>query len=223
MAIRRTTQVREVRPLGYCKLYREHLERIASACAELGPIKIDIDGHVEATEAADFTEVGKVYRITILTDLGESPSEFTVVLEKSAAHVEMTEPTTAMYGICSRIQDICREQRRALAIPEGAWPGAGVLVIGPCALSSILIFGSAEPALKWSLAPGIILAGFLTYTIMWLKATRNGGSAHLINTYEVDSPTFFQRTRDDWIVGAIWAAVGALAGGVIGYFVNEWS
>ncbi|MFG3441275.1 hypothetical protein ACGF0J_28835 [Nonomuraea sp. NPDC047897] len=41
--------------------------------------------------------------------------------------------------------------------------------------------------------------------------------AHLINAYRRDRPSFFQRTRDDWITGSVMAAVG----GVIGYFVNE--
>ncbi|MCO6000138.1 hypothetical protein [Actinoallomurus rhizosphaericola] len=45
-------------------------------------------------------------------------------------------------------------------------------------------------------------------------------SALLINDYRENRPTFWERTRDDWIVGAVWCVVGLVLGGVIGYWVN---
>jgi hypothetical protein len=42
-------------------------------------------------------------------------------------------------------------------------------------------------------------------------------SARLINAYRGDRPTFWQRTRDDWIIGVVML----LFGGVLGYLVNQ--
>jgi hypothetical protein len=42
----------------------------------------------------------------------------------------------------------------------------------------------------------------------------------LINAYRADRPTFWRRTRDDWAGESVMLLIGAVVGGVIGYWVN---
>lgn len=52
------------------------------------------------------------------------------------------------------------------------------------------------------------------------RATSVLSSAVLINAYRDERPTFWQRTRDDWIIAVVMLLLGAVLGGVIGYWVN---
>ena len=70
-------------------------------------------------------------------------------------------------------------------------------------------------ALTTVLAPvGVLILG-LTF-IYWSKSS-NRHYTSLVNAYRKDRPTFWQRSRDDWIVGVVML----LLGGVLGYLVNQ--
>jgi hypothetical protein len=50
----------------------------------------------------------------------------------------------------------------------------------------------------------------------YIQVSSPTNSALLIHAYRVDRPTFWQRTRDDWVIGIVMLFLG----GVLGYIVN---
>lgn len=52
------------------------------------------------------------------------------------------------------------------------------------------------------------------------RAPKVRSSAVLINANRSERPTFWQRARDDWIIAVVMLVLGAVIGGVVGYWVN---
>jgi hypothetical protein len=217
MAVKRTQDRVESYQLGHVKLYRDDLEQITKAVMEVGDLRVAC-GAWELTDPGDFSDPELPERLPDLRMTAHPPGSkagIEVVLGRWQAHVTLTEPDTRTLGVLSRIQQVCKVRNRGLRRPTSL---AMVVVPG------LITFGLARfsPPLSNSLTALFIAGWIVLYTFVGdflLGRTRWGGdeSAFLINAYRTERPDFWQRTRDDWVVGAVWALIG----GVIGYFVNQ--
>ena len=222
MAVKRT----RVRPrterhfLGHLTLYRDDLEQIAKAVAEVGPLRIECDDW-ELSDPGDFADPDlpeRLSRLRMVAARREGDTEIVVLLSSHGAEVTVTEPDTLTLGVLRRVQEVCdgRDQsrnakRRRLARVAALLP----LVI--VALMAMVRVEDKSVALA-------LLMGLLTL-IMFIGALYNvrrlmhmsGTTATLVNNYRTERPSFWQRTRDDWIIGVVML----LLGGVLGYFVNQ--
>ncbi|MEV0821882.1 hypothetical protein [Nonomuraea rubra] len=236
MAIRRTpAQTGRVYPLGAIRLYREDLQAIAKAVAELGPLHIAIrsDGLV-MDDPADFADLPeKIANVSIIARSKESESRIIVELFYDRAAVTVIEPDTLTSSICVRIQDICSKRTRVLGKPPSVIPKTGFLPSKSDVLTAA-VFAGALAIPTWALvnwwgptiSNGPVSVGWLSALVgatalaLGLVAaflrTRIRG-ATLVNAYEADRPPFWRRHRSEaWL-----STVGAVAGAVLGYFINQ--
>ncbi|MEV1198456.1 hypothetical protein [Microbispora rosea] len=191
----------EVYLLGHIRVYREDLELMAKALTEVGPLQIRC-GDLEATEPRDFQELPEILdAVRMTSQIPETETKIEVVLSSREAKVALVEPDTLTLGVLGRIQQVARGCRRMWSLSP-----ASVNVAGKLSDSSVTrrSAGSAVAVIGEEVA-------------VWLVTARLRSSAMIINALRSDRPTFWQRTRDDWIIGAVMAVVG----GFIGYLVNE--
>lgn len=198
MTSRRIGVREETYRLGHLKLYRDELEQIAKVVNEVGELVIRC-GDWEMTDPADFTNNAELPEVlpalTMVASRTAGKTAVTaghewptvqVTLSLTEASVTLTQPDTHTLGVLSRIQQVSREGRR--------W-GPGVVLVQVLA--------------------AIVIAAFTSKSIRTARPL-TASRAVLINAYRADRPSFWRRSRDDWIIGAVML----LLGGVLGYFVN---
>lgn len=247
MTINRTKLRTETYRLGAVRLYREDLEAIAKAVAEIGELEITADDF-EGNSPFDFAELPeKLSKVQISAPKAYVEETETipkaavkVVLTRTTSTVIVTEPDTLTSGVRTRIQEICRARLR---LPQRTPPTTPANVTNPDALQ-IMIIGitiptaiialatniimsitqqplskrnTLDPALQKYLTIGImsLFAIAICWTTFYLLARR--ASAIIVNAYQADRPTWWQRNRDNVLV----SAVSLLLGGIIGYYVNQ--
>jgi hypothetical protein len=82
---------------------------------------------------------------------------------------------------------------------------------------TVLIAGLAIGA-KW--AAGVAAALIFGFLLIGGFVFRNQSEVLVINAYRADRPSFFKRTRDDWIVEVIVMLMGLLLGFIIGHLTK---
>jgi hypothetical protein len=219
MAVKRTHDRTETYPLGHVRLYRDDLEQIAKAVAEVGPLKIACPPW-ELTDPSDFTDPDLPERLPDLTMAAEragTDAKVNVSLGRELAEVTLTEPDTLTLGVLNRVQQVCRRRRWRWfgRLPLSDWvvmPALILLAVVSQDFVSIDLFDRALIALG-----GLVLVCMLIIVLPQRKNSSGARKAVLINAYRADRPSFWQRTRDDWIIGVAML----LLGGVLGYLVNQ--
>ena len=200
MAARRTRSRSETYQLGHIKLYRDELEDIAVALTEAGDLIIKT-GEWEMTEPidlADNRELPEVLHHMTLTAHGVVTSADGTTVIGSVVDVVFS-PTMA---------------RVTLLEPN-------TLTLG--VLNRIQQVTTPHVR-RW--VPRFHLLRAVALTLLYRRGNVTSplskSGAVLINAYRTDRPTFWQRTRDDWIVGAVWAVVGVVLGGIVGGVIGYW-
>lgn len=116
MATRRVGLQIEDYELGHLRLYRDDLEKIAKAVAEIGELVIRC-GDWEMTEPADFSDNTELPDLLPELEIeGRGQSAIDVRLGPNTASVTLVEPDTLTEGILSRIRRIAGARRRRLPL-----------------------------------------------------------------------------------------------------------
>ncbi|MER7506028.1 hypothetical protein AB0L05_41920 [Nonomuraea pusilla] len=240
MALRRTTLQIEVYSLGAIRLYREDLQAIAKAAAELGTLRIQADDFAgdDPDDFADLPE--KITELRIAAEKADSRTKIVVELSSKNATVTVTEPDTLASGIRARMQEICHARLRPLRWRPSTIPTSGTTAKKPMAADRWVATGAvggatattimAAAAVREGTQPPSTLASALDsaalrmlpllsiaiiLALVALVLSKSG--AILINAYQSDRPTFWQRKRDDIVI----AFVSFWLGGLLGWFVNQ--
>jgi hypothetical protein len=217
----------EMYRLGALKLYRDDLEQIARAVAEVGHLRMtcgdwEMNDPADLSANADLPEVLPV--LEMMAERDESDTTIRVSLSKLQAVVTLVEPDTLTEGVASRIMRLTSGKKRrfaAIMASKGVfWIPAGLMVIG--LIFFIIWLQTLTGGIRAS--RGLMIGSGIAAAIAFIGAVLSpavvymaGPGSILINAYRSDRPSFWKRTRDDWTVGAAWALVG----GVIGYLVNQ--
>jgi hypothetical protein len=198
MTLRRTQSRTETTHLGHLKLYRDDLIEIAKALAEVGTLAIECGDWV-MDDSMDFENPDLPERLPDVAMTGtDGKTAVSVKLGEGEASVHLIEPTTFTEGTLSRILRLTKPRRRIFSRIKFDTK------TGP----RMVVFTTRMALLATRMVPfPVSVTGVLS-------------SAVLINAYRDERPTFWQRTRDDWIVAVVMLLLGAMLGGVIGYWVN---
>lgn len=201
VALTRTQAREETHRLGHVRLYRDELETIIRAVAEIGEPTIEGPGFT-ATSEKDLADPAVPEKLDWLTiTASRDGQQLRVRLSGTSAVVELTEPTMLLYGVASRVSVICQRYARF-------WKRAQ-----PPGVDSPELLRRQKRMQRMVGGLPVFAAGPLD---LWAWR-RLKSSARLVNAYRVDRPTFWQRKRDDLFINAASLALG----GVIGYIVNE--
>lgn len=225
MTVRRTKLDVEQYDLGSLRLYREDLQAIAMAASEAGKLAITCDGF-EATSPDDFGDAlpEKLSRVTIKAANPDRPSAVEIRLAPREATVLLTEPDTLLAGIVSRVRLICEPRRRRMisALLRVGTGSAGLFVVTGVLLGSgagFVVAGTvAHPTggVKAALFVSVGVLAVLSIGFgIWFA---NRPWVEMINAPRADRPTYWQRTRDIWVVGVITALLGAVVGYLLGKY-----
>jgi hypothetical protein len=222
MVVKRTHDRTEIYRLGHVRLYRDDLEQIAKAVAEVGPLKIACPPW-ELTDPSDFANPDlpeRLPELTMTAEHGGTDAKVEVSLGREVAEVTLTEPVTLTLGVLNRIQQVCHQRWWRWWIGRlriGDWvatlaivfPGVLVMIFDLSGIDlldhAMLVFG------------GLILGALMISLLAWTKNSSVSRKAVLINAYRADRPSFWQRSRDDWVIGVVML----LLGGMLGYLVNQ--
>lgn len=228
MSVRRLTKQSEALSLGVTRLYRDELEAIVRAVAEIGEVKIRCDSY-EATDANDFAQLPERPQLTLISAVspnGESKIE--IQLTEAIAQAELTEPDTHMWGVLNRIQTICKESRAPFL--QGFWPSSlgkflkAMFLVAALTLIFTLFARVAFSRPTWPVATleGFCIVLFIVIIVNGIgrRFEQSSGSAIVVNAYRSTRPSFFQRTRDDWIVHVIVGMFFLIVGFLIGSFTH---
>jgi hypothetical protein len=227
MAVRRTAERPETTSLNIIKLYREDLEAIAEAMAEIGNLVIWCDDF-EATERGDFGDLPENPDLVTLAASSANPErKIRVDLGPGTAQVVLTHPDTHILGVQTRIEQICRRRRDRLRLrgPSSLKSLAGaiavfVLFAGAFSYNAHAFLPNRSLLLATIAGVGI-MAVFSSVLFGLLRSWEHAkGSATIVNAYSSERPTFLQRTRDDWIVHLIVATVFLILGFIIGWLTS---
>lgn len=220
MAVMRTKARTEVHELGYVILFREDLEDIAKAVAELGPLTITCDDTYTATGPDDFVELPASPSSLIYMAAADG-RQIDVELSRRVARVVLTEPDTLCQGILGRINAvIARPRRRPWLLTLNRMIAFAYAVA--TALTSVAVYLAPDewgkPWDRWSaFAIAAFVTAFTSVLIFPRLMKRDPPrSARLVNAYQSDRPTFWRRTRDDWVVEIIVGLVFLVLGFVLG-------
>jgi hypothetical protein len=229
----RRPTAKETHDLGCLRLYREEIREIAVAVAEAGDLHISCTNPEGTTyegttpdDLADMPEnVGVVLSATRPEQPGAQrsrPTQIEVRLASRAATVELVEPDMLTAGILARIRQVCEPRRRlwrSLAPKSGA---VMFLFFLPLLLASAWGFTSANlPGAKegrWGPANTAVAATAAALIVASLVVGMFARQPRVtvINAPRASRPTYWQRTRDGWVVGVvtgvIFTAVGYLLG-----------
>jgi hypothetical protein len=240
-----TVQRRKLRPevsdLGALRLYREDLRAIAATINERGTLQIfcyEGDSMFEASDLADFDKTlpESPYQVTISNIRSASPHEVTAtgVVEATTvsapevtatfwqwgANVELFEPDTWARGVLSGIQAICRPRRRRMWSFCRRFGGP----IAACAALVLLfiVIAATDPQAS-SVWHNVFLNSILPVTLLALipvgigmRLLTRSNKVIIINALKTDRPSYWDRTRDIWVVGIITAVAGAVLGYALG-------
>lgn len=214
--------------LGHIRLYRDDMEQIARVIEEVGKFKAFCDDW-ELTTSSDFRDATLPEALTgveIIAKSDDGSTRIKVKLNSVAAVVVLIEPDTLTLGALGRIRQIAKQRQRFWRVGPGArWIAVGgALTFGALAAGSTAAFANmplhqstVTRTLTWSFTALVWVASviFLIIPPPW----RTCSSAILVNADFVERPSFWRRTRDDWVIGVVMALVG----GVLGYVVNALS
>jgi len=221
MAVKRTHDRAEIYGLGHLRLYRDDLEQIAKAVAEVGPLTISCPPW-EFTDLADFSDPDLPERLPELTMTAETPqtdARVEVSLGRGMSRVTVTEPNTLTIGVLSRIRQVCGD--RVTRYPPEL---AALAVLLVTSLGCLYLIGQVLDDNRPVVLIPVLVGWMLIFLVIALFVDRSmrprRNTAVLINVYRAARPTFWERTRDDWAIEGVMLLVGAVLGGVIGYWVN---
>lgn len=215
MPVRRTQRPEEAHELGFTRLYRDDLEKIAKTLQEAGQLSIKVDD-LEADEPADFSHEDmplRPRRVTMTAGSATGDELVRVELGRRVAKLVLTEPTTMTEGVRARIENVC-DGNFADTMLAGRAFNIGMTCVGVVALGSLALMPLVGETWAGGVGVGIVLGGG------WLVDRlfgRRHGEIIVINDWRRNRPSFFRRTRDDWIVEAIMMILGL----VIGYFIGR--
>jgi type IV secretory pathway TrbD component len=138
-----------------------------------------------------------------------------VEIGRRTGNLTIEEPSTLTEGIRAKIQEICDGSLMdALAAGRtvNLWT-LGMVIPVIC----VLILGELK-VLPYSAA----YFGTVTWFVAWFSAGilifrfREKSDILIINVYRADRPSFFRRTKDDWVVEISVMIVGLILGYIIG-------
>ena len=122
------------------------------------------------------------------------------------------EPNTLTEGIRTRIEKICQGRFFDRVV-------AGRLINMSAFIALVLyaIFAIVGTATGVTWAADVSIALVSGYILIGFFVFRNQSEVLVINAYRADRPSFFRRTRDDWIVEIVVMFIGLLLGFLIGH------
>jgi hypothetical protein len=239
MTVKRIKDSVADRNLGKITLYRNDLELISNAVAEVGPLKI-ICGEYEGSDATDFTRLREVEGLPeripgiVLEASNPNTSEsIEVNLDRRSAHIVLRNPSTLSRGAALQIQELCDNRQRAKWLrPRNLIFGELILIIISLVLLMLLLdwdayYEGSNPYYPWApIVGGLTGAGLIVLLIVGLLRLQGVSSplshgAILINEYREMRPGFIQRTRDDWVVSLTASAIGTVLGLIAGYVLGR--
>jgi hypothetical protein len=227
MTARRIGSQIETTHLGHVRLYRDELEKVAAAVGEVGDVTILCDDW-ELTDPADLGNDGipdLLSRVSIgaqrsVTEDGRSKDEpvMAVALNGDEACVTIFEPGVLTEGALSRIQRIVGPRRRRWHVPLAKGASGRETLASLGAIGGVLaLVGYISPLLT----PLFSIVAIAAVFFVLFARNRRVSSAIVVNAYRKDRPSFWQRTRDDWVVATVMLVLGAIVGGFVGYWVNQ--
>ncbi|GAA4100855.1 hypothetical protein GCM10022248_86230 [Nonomuraea soli] len=221
-------------------MFREDLEAIATAVAEIGDLQIESNDGVEADLPEDFATMPERLEYVSLTARASS-AKIEVYLGPDRTFMALTEPNTTVFLVSARVREICKRRRRltfilpgpSLASKDGSFMPTQrsrlwlYLPMGMLILAMLLAFfestvgfnpnipiGSTDyyiPTTHTVLYIALFVAAPLGFILSRIRA------AVLINVEAKQRPSFWKRKQDDIRI----AAVSLPLGGVVGWLVNE--
>lgn len=232
MVLTRTQAREEAHHLGHVRLYRDELDQIIRAVAEIGEPAIEGPGFTATTEQdlADPAVPGRLDWLTITARDGEH--QLRVTLSRTSAVVELTEPNTLLHGVLNRVLALCQHSRRrekpnvatGMLHPDVArrarraqkisvWFVCACLVMATFIVAVPYFTLDAAERPSWVLVVAYSCVGMVALWLAWQFRRRS--SAVLLNAYRADQPTFWRRKRDDLMINAVVLVLGAVLGGVV--------
>lgn len=215
MSVRRTDTPTEYHRLGYTRLFRDDLEKIAILVAEVGQLSIVCD-NLEATTASDFSNPLMPERPKYISmEASNGEQRIRIEVGRGTGKLTIEEPNTLTEGIRTKIEGICDGGfiDHMIAGPNvNLWGIAGFVPVG-CALALGL-----SKAISLSTSE----FGMLIGTLVWVAAGsfifrfREKSDIVIINVNRADRPSFFRRTKDEWIVELSVMIIGLILGYLIG-------
>jgi hypothetical protein len=226
--------------LGRITIYRNDLELISNAVAEVGRLKI-VCGEYEGSDPTDFTRLReeeglpeRIPSISLQASNSDTSESIEVNLDRRSAGITLSNPSSLSRGAALRIKESCDSHKRGKGLrPRNLIFGELVLSIIWLILLILLLdwdaylYEGSNPYYPWMLIVGG-LAGFglVVLLIVGLERLmdtpfRWSSGAKLINEYRERRPGFIQRTRDDWVVSLTTTAIGTVLGLIAGYLIGR--
>ncbi|WP_431929870.1 hypothetical protein [Nonomuraea jabiensis] len=230
MAVERTRPRNEIQILSVDRLWREDLEAIAAACAEIGPIAISCNDTYRADDPGDFKALPEnIEKLHIVAEDGQG-HKISVELSKLFSRIELTEPTALTLGLANMIQ-------RTTARPGRLFKRAGsriIVALIRAALSAVALilclvpWVSSMPISNNWIIKVFSIAGIILWIVIeaWHLLSYNGagsmvGHLKIHNIYWADRPTsFWRRTQDDWTVQLLGGIALTILGFLLGKFLG---
>lgn len=241
MPVKRTKDV-VYRDLGRIALYRNDLEVISNAVAEVGELKI-VCGEYEGSDPGDFKRLRedeglpeRIPRITLQASNPDTSESIEVDLDRRSASIRLSNPSSLSRNIALRIQEICDSRQRGRWLrPRNLIFGELILIIIWLILLLLLLNWDAysydsegpNPFYPWMPIAGSLAGiGLMLFLIAGLFKLERGSAplsrgAKLINEYREMRPGFIRRTRDDWVVSLTASAIGTALGLIAGYVIGK--
>ncbi|GII63277.1 hypothetical protein Skr01_33620 [Sphaerisporangium krabiense] len=230
MAVQRTGTRIEIHKLGNLRLFREDMEDIANALAELGDLEIICDNTYRADRGEDFSglpeRIESLQYVVAVDDVRSAvrdPRRIEVELSRWTSYVRLVEPDVLCEGILSRIRTVVsRPSRRRININHrGLMAAHTIFTLGLAAVTAaqgatwIITNKISSGGINYLIAPfGLWVA--VSLGLMFLLARGRGPRVSLRNYYRSDRPSFWRRTRDDWLVQIIGGALFLVLGFILG-------
>jgi hypothetical protein len=240
VTVRRTKLTVERYDLGSLRLYREDLQAMATAAAEAGDLTIQCDGF-EATSPDDFNSLPeKLANVNITAKRPADSSSLKIRISPKEAIVQLEEPDTLLAGILSRIRLICEPRRRRLRslLPKDtsrlyalSVALVGSLIAAAAATVGAYQFTSVSPPNSntsshsqhhsgggWTGldTAGVVIGAIFLLSLVGYVILVAHPKVIIINAIRSERPTYWQRTRDNWLIGIATTILGVVLGYILG-------
>lgn len=211
MAIKLTKVREETTHLGHVTLYRDELEKIVQAVAEISEPSIVGPGF-EASSHEDFSDNRIPEDIGSLSiAAGTESAGIRVELERHRAVIHSVEPTMLMRGVVSSIEAATEPCRRSfhrsqlakVVLPLTIFlPVAALLILAGLLWTHLIHIPMVPSAVDGALleAAGLLVAVVVTTVVVCGARKTQRSSATIRNVYRVDRPNLWQRKREDVIL-----------------------
>jgi hypothetical protein len=219
MAVRRTDIPTESDRLGYTRLFRDDLEKIARLLMELGDVFIVCD-NLEATAPSDLSDPLMPERPrNLVMESSNGEQRVRVEVGRGVGKLTIENPNTLTEGIRAKINEICHGSAIDALIAGRAINTYVLALFVPAGI--VLVLGSLR-VITYSAADISLILALVVWmgTGSFIFRFREKSDIAIINAYRADKPSFFRRTRDEWVVEVSVMLLGLLLGYFIGHLTR---